>query len=458
MTDDDFLPEVPWKPSSEISQVVASDRSDQFACSPSSAELAQMWGSWNEEYVDDKKAMTIAAFYAGVCLICEAMAVMPIKVYKNLKSGGWDWQDQHVVNYCLNKTNNGWQTPSVYKSEIQSHLIFGGNSVSVITRNGRGQGIALKPYLPVNVKFQLEADDTPSYGLRDYPLADMENMIYSYGSRSPSYDKYYFDEVLHIKNFSTNGYVGLSTLKQARSSLKLSLTVDRFGHKIYSKGRPAGWVTRDGKLTKAAKQQIRDEWHDLQEGVENAFNVGILSGGLKWQAMGYTADDAQYLQTRNFQVLEVARWLRIPPHMLAELTKATNSNIEQLMLEFIMFTLMPWVTRWEEEINLKMFTPKEQAMGYVALFDTDAWLRGDTITRAKVEEAQLRNGTRTIDEVREKSHLAPYAEGIGAKPLIMASQLDTLENVIDGTSKLHGTDQVAAAKSANRQSSSSSSD
>ena len=428
-----------WPAPAELSQRVPAT-----TYSPSDSRMAELWGSddyYSSYPVSQRSALSQSAFFGGVVLISEAMASIPAKVYKKTKAGKWEWQDQHPTNYAFETAVNNWMTPSVWKSVNMMHLLMAGNGVSVITRNGRGQGCALKSYLPINTRFYIEKDSSPRYSLRDAPYSESDDLLIDQtGAPYGSFEFFDYDEVLHHKAFGLNGYTGLSVLKLARSTLSLNQTVEAFGHKFFNKGRPAGFLTKDGNLTKNKKELLKEEWDELQQGVHNAFNVGILSGGLKWQPIGYTNDDAQFLQTRDFQVLEIARWLRIPPHMLAQLDKATNSNIEQLMLEFIMFTLMPWLVRSEEEINLKMFTPKERAMGFEIFYDTDAFLRGDSKTRATVEEMDIRNGVRTIDEIRETKHLSPYEDEIGSKPMIIASQLDTLENVINGTSKLQGTD------------------
>lgn len=413
-----------------------SERVPEVAYSPSNSRILELWG---EDELSTNGALNISAFFSGVALISEAMGMLPCRVYKQRKSGGWDLQDQHPTDYCLNSTVNGWQTPSTFKSMKQTHILLSGNGVSSIRRNGRGQGCELKSFLPINTRFYVKKNGNPRYALRDAPYVDSDDLLLA--EQPPlgnQYDWYEHDEVLHLKGFGLNGYTGLSTIKVARSSLNFTKTIESFGDKFFNKGRPAGFLTKDGKLQDKQYEKLKDDWRDLQEGVQNAFNVGVLSGGVKWQAIGYTNDDAQFLQNRAYQVLEIARWLRIPPHMLAQLEKATNSNIEQLMMEFIIHTLLPWIVRWEEEINLKMFTPKERAMGFQAFFDTDALLRGDSATRATVEEKDIRNGVRTIDEVRISKHLNPYEDEIGAKPLIIASQLDTLENVIAGKSPLQG--------------------
>lgn len=441
MTTTEFLPEVKPSPGWQ-----AADRDSDSRGTRTEQQLKELWLTDFDDYgyidrpVSEKAALSIAAFFSGVTLICEAMGAMPINVYKPRKSGAWDLQRDHPVQFALNRTVNGWLTPSRFKSGMQAKLLLDGNAVGLVKRNGRGQGIAIEPVMPCNVEYFINADNSPSYGIRDYPVVGSDHNITIRGNRSNKFVEYYNEEILHFTSFSLNGYTGLSTLKQARSGLDLSLTVEAFGKKFFTKGRPAGFLTKDGRLGDKQKEVLRAEWKELQEGVHNAFNIGFLSGGWDWKSMGYTNDDAQYLATREFQVLEVARFLRIPPHMLAELGKATNSNIEELMLEFIVYTLLPWIVRQEEELDLKMFTPREQSMGFRCIYDVDAWLRGDADTRAMSSEKNIRNGITTIQEERNKMFLPEYEDNIGGKPLVIASQLDTLERVMNGTSKLHGTD------------------
>ncbi|CAB4176464.1 COG4695 Phage-related protein [uncultured Caudovirales phage] len=406
------------------------------------AEL-DLWGSPNTDgvVVNDSTALTLMPFLAGVTLIAESMTVMPLNVYRKRKSGGRDIADQHPAQYCLQKTNNGWMTPSTFKSFSQGCLLLSGNSVGEIVRNGRGQATEIHHWLPRNTQYGVDSVGNPMYGVVGSPFQNSSLIPVNFGqggSLSVAKVEWFpYSECIHLKGFSTDGFIGRSPLASARNAIALSLTIEQFGMRQYTKGRPAGWITKPEKMTKDQRDQLREEWREMYEGVHNAHKVGVLSGGMDWKQMGFTNDDAQFLQTRQFQVQEIARMLRIPPHMIGDLSQATETNIEQLFLEFLTVTLQPWMTRWQEELNLKLFTPMEQ-FTYEVEFDLEAFLRGDKLTQANVDKMHLTTGQRTIDETRLRDGFNPYEEGIGSKPLIMASQLDTLENVIDGTSLLHG--------------------
>ena len=398
-----------------------------------------LWGisdNPNQVTVTDSSSLGLSAFWAAVTLIAEAMAVMPLKVWRKKKGGGRDYADQHPANYALTMTTNGWQTPSTFKSFMQGCLLMNGNAVAEIIRNGRGQATEFRHWLPRNTMYGVDAIGAPMYGVMGtaYQSPTLPIVVWK-NYELPKAEWFTYDQCIHVKGFGSDGYLGRSVLATARTSLGLSMTIEKFGERVFTKGRPTGFLSKDGSLTKQQRDQIRQEWKEMYEGVHNALNVGVLSSGLTWEQMGFDNNDAQFLQSRAFQVLEVARWFRISPHMLGDLGQVTEANIEQLMLQFITYTLLPWMVRWEEELNLKLFTPMEQ-FSYFVEFDIDAFLRGDKITQAKVDESHIRNGQRTISETRLRDGLNDYEDGSGKMPLVMASQLGSLKQVEDGTSPL----------------------
>lgn len=403
---------------------------------PTSIDLS-LWGSSpDHEPITENSALSVSSFWAGVTLISEAMATIPLRVYRTKKSGGRDIADDHPANYALTKTNNGWQVPSVFKSFGQGCLLMSGNMVGEIVRNGRGQCVEIHPWLPANTHYGIDSNGKPMYGVTETSQSlDVPIWRNDYSDFAPRWLP--FTETVHLKGFSCDGFIGKKILSTAGSSIDFSLTLDKYKKKFFTKGNPPGFLVKNGNLSKEQRFQLREEWAELQEGVKNAFAVGILSNGLDWKTMGYNNNDAQLIQQLQFDVQQWARLLRLPPPMLGDLSDTSDSTIEQLMLWFITFTLLPWMARWREELDLKLFTPREQ-FAYSTDFDIDAFLKGDKLTLAKVDESDLRNGIRTLDEIRISKGRNPYPDSIGNKPLIMASQLDTLENVMNGTSLLHG--------------------
>lgn len=401
-----------------------------------------MWGGEGSTSpnVSENAALSVTAFWSGVTLISECFGSIRAKVMRRLKGGGLEWADQHPSNYCLNKTNNGWMTPSVCKSQGQGNVLLSGNHVGEIVRNFRGQCAEIIPWLPRNTNFGVNEIHEPMYGVSAYGMGDLDVPTYLWEPRkvreSTGIEWFPYTECIHIKGFSTDGYLGKKVLDIARQCLNLGITIDQYEQRFFTQGRPSGFLTKvGGSMSLADRKLLRQEWRELHEGAKNLGMPGILSGGLDWKAMGYSNNDSQLLQSKAFQVMEIARLLHIPPHMLADLSKATETNIEHLMLEFLIYTMGPWIRKWEEELNIKLFTPKEQFI-YEVKFDIDGFLRGDKESTAKYRESLLRNSQRTPDELRAEDDLPPYPDGIGSKPLIMASQLDLLSRVIEGSSSL----------------------
>lgn len=389
-------------------------------------------------YIGQETALNYSAFWAGVTLYGAAMSVPPMKIMKKYPDGHKEWADQHPTNWMTCKAINDWMTPAIWQNVSMTHLLMSGNTVDVISRNNRGQAVALEKILPINTRFAINnATRLPVYGLRHAPVTDSAQMYYQNGFPDSQWEWHPHEDILHIKAESMDGRIGRSVMQQARNSIGLGITMDRFQHRMFTKGRPVGFISKPGRLTDKDRELIRDEWRELQEGVDNAFNIGILHGGMDWKQVGWTAQDTDLLLNKAFGVREMARWLRLPPFMLGDMSETAKASIEDLMMLFIEMSLQPWIQNWEQEMNLKLFTPREQFI-YEVVLDMDAFLRGNLEARKKAEEMDIRNGVQTLDEVRAKYNLAPYPDGMGAQPLIIASQLDYLKNVFMGKSMLQG--------------------
>lgn len=423
-------------PAEEPRAFMAADSSTEYTPNHFTPEATQFWAGSN--YVGQEAAMTYAAWWAGLTTLCEMLSVFPLKVMRQEDSGTMVWADQHPTNWVTHKAVNSWMTPSNWKSVVMCHLIMGGNSVNVVSRNYRGQCTGLEAILPVNTRFAVNGSTRlPLYMIRYMPLSDGGNMYYENGFPSTQWETLSHEEVLHIRPFGTDGRIGRSVLSQARNDVGLGLTMERYTNRTFERGRVPGFISKQGRLTDKDRQIIRQQWEEMHEGVNNAYKVGILHGGMDLKQVGYTNDDAQLLQNRGFGVNGVSRWLHLHPHMLGDFSDGKDMSTEQLMLYLIEVSLLPWITRIEDEMNIRLFTPREQHK-YSVRFDLDALLRGDSLSRKKINEMEIRNGERTLDEIRAASYLAPYPDGIGADPLIIASQLDYLKNVKEGRSKLQG--------------------
>lgn len=385
---------------------------------PGFQELFNPNGGGDGIFVNENTALNFSAIYSAITLIANAIATMPVDIVRRT-AGGRETVTDHPAWRLLNVTPDGQRTSLLYKEASQAHVLLSGNTYSEIIRNMRGQAIDLHLIDPHRV----------------HPWIHRETGVKYYNVTGPNgMDTLRNDQIMHLPALTWDGVTGMSPMKLARETILLGLYAQKYGVSFYEKGgRPMGFLTKPGVVGDTQRKQYRQEWKELHEGLSNWFSVGILSGGLSWENIGVTPDEAQFLSTREFQIEEVARWYHVPPHMLAQMKGAKYGNIDHMMLEFAIFTLLPWIKRWESELNMKLFTRVEQNT-YSVKFNMSGLLRADPKTRAEVLGKQLGMGIITINEVREIEDRNAFAD-VGNKPLVMGSQMATLADVEAGINK-----------------------
>lgn len=388
---------------------------------PEDPAFRELFGSFNasgSRFINEATALNFSAIYSAVTLIANAMSNMTVDIIKQDPSNprGTIKVKDHPAHRLFNFSPDG-ETPSLLAREAaQAHTLLTGNSYFEVVRNGRGQATELHLLHPSRVTCGRHVDD----GKKFYKVTSIHGV-----------DDYRNDEILHVPALTWDGVCGLSPIKLARDTIALALSLQEYGNKFFDKGgRPLGFLTKPTIIPEPQRKQYRHEWKEMHEGKDNWFAVGILSGGLEWKNIGVTPDEAQFLTTRQFQIEEIARWYHIPPHMLAMMQKAGQSNSEQMFLEFAVFTLLPWVRRWEAEMNMKLFTRVEQNI-YSVQFNMEGLLRGDPKTRAEICERMFKCGVLTMNEWRELDKRNAFTD-CGDKPFILASQLATAEQVEKG--------------------------
>lgn len=403
----------------------ASDARSIPGVSPGNDGIVQLWGdnssySSSGMYVDEDLALSLSAVYRAIAIISSSIASMPLKLYKKLPNGGREEVTDHPVADLLSwSPDNGVTASYTWRESQTAHALLAGNGCAEIVRNGRGQPVAIHLIdNPRRVTFKYAPDHaTRIYSVQNF---DKTKTLYPY-------------EVLHIPALSFNGWFGQAPLTVAKDTIGLAKAAETYGSRFYKHGgRPIGFLTKPNQMTDKQRDTLQKEWAELHGTIDRANTVGILSGGLDWKSVSVSPEEAQFLSTRKFQVEELARWYGVPPHMLASMENAKYSNIEQMLLEFLIFTLLPWIRRWESELNLKMFTARE-SFKYYAEFNFDALIRVDTKTKYEAYERQLKNGMRTLNELRSLDNMDPYSADIGDIPLVQANNIAPLQQVVDGT-------------------------
>jgi HK97 family phage portal protein len=347
--------------------------------------------------MDEDTALRYSAVWAAVNIISGAVGFLPIIAYK--QSGkSKERLTKHPVAKLMHSRPNPYMDALTFKEVLQAHVLGYGNGYAEIERDGAGRPIALWPLLPNKTE----------------PIIENKQLVY----RVYQPDKTVilpYDSVLHIKGLGFDGLKGYSVIQYAAENLALGVAAEKNAAAFFGNdSSPTGILTTDDPLKKETKEVVEKDWEEKHKGLDKRYRIAVLHSGLKWMQVGISAKDSQLIESRKFSVNDVARWFTIPPHMLGDLERATFSNIEHQGLEFVMWTLMKWLKRWELECTHKLFSTAEQDDYYLE-FLVDALLRGDTKSRNESYRIALGGNNNpaymTVNEVREKENLAAVPGG-----------------------------------------------
>lgn len=353
--------------------------------------------------VTTESAMRMTAVYACVRIIAETVASLPLHLYQYDKDGKKVKAINESLYTLLHDEPNPEMTSFQFRETLMSHLLLSGNAYSQIIRNGLGEIIALYPLRPNRMTVERGQDGNIYYR---YKRATDEANIDKTGTINLS--PY---QVWHIPGLGSNGIVGYSPIEMARNAIGMSAACEEYGAKFFANGASPGGVLESPGVIKDPKK-LRESWNAAYQGTYNAHKVAVLEEGVKYTPIGLSNEQAQFLETRKFQINEIARIFRVPPHMLADLEKSSFSNIEQQSLEFVKYTLDPWVVRWEQSIRRALLT-NEQKRNMFAKFNVDGLLRGDYVSRMNGYAVGRQNGWMSANDIRELENMdyIPEEEG-----------------------------------------------
>jgi HK97 family phage portal protein len=345
--------------------------------------------------VNDATALNYSAWWAGVRLVSGSVASLPLKLYRYLPDGGRQIFDTHPLYRIVSDSPNPEMSAYTFRETLQAHAMTWGNAYAEIERDGANRPKYLWPITPERVTVERDRGE-----LRYRVLNDDGRAVYLDAAN-----------VLHIPGLGYDGTVGYSVIAKARESIGLGLAAERFGGTFFGEGAWFGGLfTTDKAVDEKTKKNFLDAMNSQHQGVDKAHRVGLVGGGLKFTQLGIPPDDAQFLETRQFQVSEIARWFGIPPHMLADLERATFSNIEQQNLEYLQNCLDHWLIRWEQILILKLISPLERNQQFIE-FVREGILRGDSAGRAQLESAHFNIGAVTPNEIRRFENRNPVDGG-----------------------------------------------
>ena len=345
-------------------------------------------------YVNEESAMRTSAVYACVRVLAETVASLPLPFYKRLPRGK-EKAIYHPLYSLLHDVPNREMTSFSFRETMMTHLLLWGNAYGLI-----------------NYKGKHPADLWPLHPSRVYVERDLitKELVYKYSDENGTYE-YQANQILHIPGLSYNGITGLSPIGLARESIGLAQATEEFGSRFFLNGaRPGGILEHPGIVKDPEK--LRKSWEEVYKGVRNAHKVAVLEEGMVYKEIGIPPNDAQFLETRKFQLNEICRIFRVPQHLVGDLERATFSNIENQSIDFVVHTIRPWLIRWEQAIQRCLLSEGERAV-YFAKFTVDGLLRGDFKTRMDGYAVGRQNGWYSANDIREFEDLNPIPEEMG---------------------------------------------
>ena len=367
--------------------------------------------------VNERTAMQITAVYACIRILAESVAQLPLHLYKYNGNGGKLKAIEHSLYKILHDEPNPEMTSFVFRETLMTHLLLYGNAYAQIIRNGKGEILALYP-LMAN-RMTVDRDDKGEIFYKYQHSTDEANTMK--GSTVTLKPR----DVFHIVGLSADGIVGYSPIAMAKNAIGMSIACEEYGSKFFNNGAvPGGVLEHPDQLKNPEK--VRESWTNTFGGSQNAGKVAVLEEGMKYHPISIPNNEAQFLETRKFQLNEIARIFRIPPHMIGDLDKSSFSNIEQQSLEFVKYTLEPWIARWEQAI-FKSLLAENEKKDYFVKFNLEGLLRGDYQSRMEGYAVGRQNGWMSANDIRALENLDQISEEEGGNAYLVNGNMIPLK-------------------------------
>lgn len=342
--------------------------------------------------VNDVTALQTTAVWACIRVLSYTLASLPLHVYKRLEPRGKERAQEHQVYKILHDFPNPLQTSFNFRSTAMVHLCQQGNAYAEIEYDRGGNVVALWQIPPWRVRPKITENKALIY---EVELNKQPKIL-------PDW------KIVHIKGLSVNGLTGLGIIEHAREAIGLALAAEEFGARYFGDGTNiGGTASHPGELSDKAYKRLKQSLNEQYQGLGKSHRLMLLEEGMKFENLTISPDQSQFLQTRKFQVAEIARMFGVPLHKIGELERSTFSNIEHQAIEFVVDTMRPWLVNWEQELNRKLFNNTE----YFAEFLVDGLLRGDTQARYQAYMTGRNWGWLSANDVRELENMNPIEDG-----------------------------------------------
>ena len=346
-------------------------------------------------YVNEENSMTVSGVFACVRLLSEDVASLPFGIYKRLERGK-EKADRHPLYYLIHDSPNDNMTAFAFKECMMTNLLLWGNAYAQIIRDRYGNVLSLHPLRSSRVAVSKDEN-----GEQIYKYTNDKGVTFTLTR----------EQMFHVSGISYDGITGLSPIGVAREAVGLAKATEIYGNKFFANGaRPGGVLEHPGTIKDPEK--VRKSWETVYKGANNAHKIAVLEEGMKYHDIGLPQKDAQFLETRQFQLNEICRIFRVPPHLVGDLSKATFSNIEHQSIDYVVHTLRPWLVRWEQAVNMQLLNEWERRE-YFSKYNVDGLLRGDFGARMRGYAVGRQNGWYSANDIREMEDLNPLPEDQG---------------------------------------------
>ena len=381
-------------------------------------------GTASGKYVTERSAMQMTAVYCCVRILSEAVASLPLQFYRYTDDGGKEKAVEHPLYFLLHDEPNPEMTSFIFRETLMTHLLLWGNAYSQIICNGKGEIVALYPLMPDRMRVDRDEHGRLYY---EYAVYDVDDVDGRKGTdKAGRTVRLQPADVLHIPGLGFDGLVGYSPIAMAKNAIGLAIATEEYGSKFFANGAaPSGVLEHPGTIKDPSR--VRESWQATFGGSGNANKVAVLEEGMKYTPISISPEQAQFLETRKFQIDEIARIFRVPPHMIGDLEKSSFNNIEQQSLEFVKYTLDPWVSRWEQAMVRALLKPDEKKK-YFFKFNVDGLLRGDYQSRMNGYATARQNGWMSANDIRELENLDRIPAEQGGDLYLVNGNMTKLED------------------------------
>ena len=339
--------------------------------------------------VTPETALRVAAVFACVRVLSETLAALPFNLYRKTKNGR-EVADDHALQNILHSLPNKEMTSMDFRTQLLASLLLQGNAYNDVYRTRAGEVGEIIP-LTASKMHVYRSEKTGQLAFEEHSNGVIRTI--------PN------KRMWRIAGLGTNGIVGLSPIGLMRESVGIAMATEEHAARMFSNGaKPGGILEHPGKLSPDASAALVDSWNKAYQGTKNVNKVALLQEGLKWQQIGMTATDAQFLESRKYQRSEIAGIFGVPPHMIADLEKATFSNIEHQSIQFVVFSLLPWMKRIEQSVYRDLLTRSERKEYYVE-HNAQGLLRGDSKARSEFYSNLFNVGSISINDIRRLENM-----------------------------------------------------